>query len=55
MIRFFIWMNTDAHRQRFLRNRRMRSVTEAKALRAMKELLKKAEFLGLIDEIEKNI
>ena len=26
-----------------------------KALRAMKELLKKAEFLGLIDEIEKNI
>lgn len=30
MIRFFIWMNTDAHRQRFLRNRRMRSVTEAR-------------------------
>ena len=26
-----------------------------KALRAMKELLKKAEFLGLIEEIEKNI
>lgn len=26
----FIWMNTDAHRQRFLRNRRMRSVTEAR-------------------------
>ena len=30
MIRFFIWMNTDAHRQRFLQNRRMRSVTEAR-------------------------